>query len=136
MVYLNVVRQEMSPCATGTSGPSKDIVAPSPLSFPSSDQDPLRNVRTGQAFLTFRKSDYGRAGSVTSSSAAKFAITALTGFSINQTMAVILSNLIPHLDYRIVLAGPAILVAGVLFLISKFWSFTGRKVIGNKSGVD
>lgn len=76
----------------------------------------------GHAFLTFSAKRYQREKSITRQSIGRFAITALTGFALNQTSVLVFAQALgfPH---RMVFFFTILGVACFLFFASKFWAF-------------
>ena len=79
----------------------------------------------GHAFLTFSARRYGRSGHVTRDSAVRFFVLAVSGFAINEVSVVVFTYFF-HLPHRPVILVTLIGVAGMLFLLSKFWAYKGR----------
>ena len=80
----------------------------------------------GHSALTFSASRYGRARAMTWTSARRFLVTALGGFSMNQLSVVILVSWL-GLPHRPVLFFTIFGVAAGLFIAGKFWVFRGHR---------
>lgn len=79
----------------------------------------------GHAFLTFSAERYGREGHVTRTSAIRFFIIAFSGFAANELSVVILTYQF-GVPPRIGILATLVFVAGLLFLLSKFWAYRGH----------
>lgn len=79
----------------------------------------------GHAFLTFRAERYGRAGHVTRESAGRFFLLATSGFAINEVSVIVFTYWF-HFPHRPTILITLIAVAGLLFLLSKFWAYKGN----------
>lgn len=79
----------------------------------------------GHANLTFQAQHYGREAAITKKATRRFLITAVTGGILNEAGVILLVELfdVPH---RYAIGGMIVLVAGMIFLLSKFWAFKDK----------
>lgn len=89
----------------------------------------------GHAVLTFSARRYGRARPMTLQSLKRFLVTAIGGFALNQTSVVLFISVL-GLPHRPVLLATVIGVAGLLFLVSKFWAFTDTQAARSAERLD
>ncbi len=82
----------------------------------------------GHSLLTFSARNYNRAAPVSVQTLQKFTVTALGGFALNQLSVVIFISWL-GLPHRPVMFVTVFGVAGLLFLVSKFWAFRGGQAI-------